>query len=416
MTAEIVSVGTELLLGQITDTNAVSLSQALAEAGIACRHRHTVGDNLDRLVAVLQHSLRNADIVITIGGLGPTEDDLTREGISAALEDPLVEDATIAEHLKQLFTQRGIPWLDRQLHQAMRPENSRAVPNPNGTAPGLICEKDGKVVIAMPGPRGEFIPMLNEQIRPYLETLGGGDRIRSRVVKTCGMGESSVEEKVRPLLQGENPTVAPLAHLGEVHLRITGRSPNAAELDSQLNEMEARIRGSLGDSVFGVDDDTLESAVLQMLRERGETVSVAESCTGGLLGGRLTSVPGSSDVFMGGFITYSNEMKVRMLGVPTQILETSGAVSEECAREMAVGCRFETESDWAVSITGIAGPDGGTPEKPVGLVYIGVADAFGTVVVRNHFIGTREDVRRRSTQAALTLLRRTILRGGCASS
>lgn len=411
MIAEIVSVGSELLLGQITDTNCVDLARALAESGVSCLRRQTVGDNRERLAESLRLALGRADIVITIGGLGPTEDDLTREGIADAIGEELVEDPSLAEEIRTLFERRGLKWLDTQRRQAMLPLCGRALPNPNGTAPGLICEKSGKAIIAMPGPRGEFLPMLENHVRPYLEKHGEGRRIRSRVLRLCGIGESMAEELVRPLLRNENPTLAPLAHLGEVHLRMTAQAATEAEALALLNSFEPKVRECLGDVVFGTDDITLEAAVVEMLREEGKSLAVAESCTGGLLGGRFTSVPGSSDVFIGGFITYRNQMKVRMLGVPEDLLQSHGAVSEECALAMAEGARRTAASDLALSITGIAGPDGGTEEKPVGLVYIAVVDASGARAFRNQFLGGREDVRRRSTQFALTLLRKTLLAG-----
>ncbi|MEP0765461.1 MAG: competence/damage-inducible protein A [Fimbriimonadia bacterium] len=409
MNAEIVSVGTELLLGQIVDAHAPVLGRRLAEIGVGCTHRQTVGDNLQRVTDALRLARSRADVVITIGGLGPTEDDLTREGIAAAFGAPLVHDPTIEQGLRTLFEARGLRWVDSQLRQAMKPEGAEAIPNPNGTAPGLWLEREGKIAIAMPGPRGEFGPMLENHVLPRLSRLSAGVRIVSRVVRVVGIGESVVEEMVRPLLKSENPTIAPLAHLGEVHLRITARSNDSEEIERLLDHAEHELRAILGDAVYGVDETTLQEAVIGILRERNETLACAESCTGGGLGAAITEVPGSSDVFLGGFITYSNDLKQKLLGAPEEVLQRHGAVSEECARAMASGARAATGATWALSITGIAGPTGGTDEKPVGLVFIGIAGPVGVDVVRHRFLGGREDVRRRSRQAALTLLRAKLL-------
>lgn len=409
MNAEIVSVGTELLLGQIVDSHAPVLGRKLAEIGIGCTHRQTVGDNLQRLTDALRLARSRADVVITIGGLGPTEDDLTREGIAAAFDTPLVHDPSIEHGLRTLFETRGLRWVDSQLRQAMKPEGAEVIPNPNGTAPGLWLERDGKIAIAMPGPRGEFGPMLENHVLPRLGRLSAGVRIASRVLRVVGIGESVVEDMVRPLLRSGNPTIAPLAHLGEVHLRITARSADPDEIVRLLDGAEKELRERLRDAVYGVDDTTLQEALIAMLRERGETLACAESCTGGGLGAAITEVSGSSDVFVGGFITYSNELKKKMLGVPEEVLRQYGAVSEECAEAMATGARAATGATWALSITGIAGPTGGTEEKPVGLVFVGIAGPEGAEVHRHRFLGEREDVRRRSRQAALTLLRKKLL-------
>ncbi|GMV38260.1 MAG: CinA-like protein [Fimbriimonadales bacterium] len=412
MNAEIVSVGTELLLGQIVDAHAPVLGRKLAEIGIGCTHRQTVGDNLQRLADALRLARSRADVVITIGGLGPTEDDLTREGIAAAFDAPLVHDPEIERGLRALFEARRLRWVDSQLRQAMKPEGAEAMPNPNGTAPGLWLEREGRIAIAMPGPRGEFGPMLENHVLPRLSRLSAGVRIVSRVVRVVGIGESVVEEMVRPLLKSENPTIAPLAHLGEVHLRITARSSDPEEIRRLLDHAETELRARLGDAVYGVDDTTLQESLVAMLRDRGQTLACAESCTGGGLGAAITEVSGSSDVFLGGFITYSNELKQKLLGVPEEVLERHGAVSEECASAMATGARAATGATWALSITGIAGPTGGTDDKPVGLVFIGIAGPAGVDVRRHQFLGEREDVRRRSRQAALTLLRAKLLEAG----
>ena len=402
MTAEIVSIGTELLLGQIVDTDAAHLAQALPEYGVACHRRQTVGDNLDRRAEALRVAMTRADIVFTIGGLGPTEDDLTRDAIALALEDTLILDEQIAEKLRKLFAYRKLTWTESQLRQAMRPLCAEPIENPNGTAPGLLCRhSSGKVVIALPGPRGEFVPMVEGPIRSFLSSLSTGRVIVSHILKTAGIGEAALEDKVRDLIRGGNPSVAPYAHPGEVHLRITASAPSPAEAEQLIAPLETRLMEILGDAVYGGKDDTLESAVVRELDRRNERLAVAESCTGGGLGERITSVPGSSAAFVGGIISYANEVKEKILGVSKQTLETHGAVSEECAREMAEGVCRALDAHWGISITGIAGPDGGTEKKPVGLVYVGVSGPNGTTVEEYRFRGGREGIRQRSVQMAL---------------
>lgn len=409
MRAETVSVGTEILLGQITDTNAVELGKAFAQCGIVHTHRQTVGDNLERLTEALQLALSRADIVVTIGGLGPTEDDLTRDGIAAALGETMVEDPELVERLKAIFSQRRIVWTSAQTRQAMRPAGSEVLPNPNGTAVGLLCRKEGKTIIAMPGPRAEFVPMLHNHVTPLLAQLGGGETIVSKTLRVVGMGESMIEDKLRDLMASSDPTIAPYAKTGEVHLRLTTKATDTESGLAKLAPLEAAVRERLGQLVYGVDDETLEQAVVALLRTKQAKVSTAESCTGGWLGQRLTSVAGSSDVYVGGVVSYANDVKRNLLGVSQATLDSVGAVSEECARKMAEGCQRLLGSDFAVSITGIAGPGGGTEEKPVGLVFIGLATPLGTRVERFSFPGTRETVRLRSTQSALMLLRLALL-------
>lgn len=414
MTVELVSIGTELLLGQIVDTNAAWLSARLAEVGVGVYRRSTVGDNRERIISALQEALARADGVITIGGLGPTDDDLTREAIATVLGEPLVLDEGEAERIRVFFAARGREATDRQLRQAMRPVSGQPIPNPNGTAPGLYAEWNGKPILALPGPPNEFKPMATEHVLPRLAARTGGRVIRSRVLRLCGVGESDAEAQLHDLIQSENPTLAPLAKLGEVHFRITARADSPTDAEQKIAEMEREVRARLGAYIFGVDETTLEQAVVQRLIEVGQSLVIAESCTGGLLGHRITSVPGSSEVFLGGVVSYSNALKESLLGVPREILETHGAVSEPTAQAMAEGVRVRLGGWWGVGITGIAGPSGGTPEKPVGLVYIGISDPSATVVRSQVFPGDRETVKYRATQYALWLLYKGVTRGGCA--
>ncbi len=409
MQAEIVSVGTEILLGQITDTNAAALGRTLAEYGIRHRWRQTVGDNLDRLTEALQLALSRSDIVFTIGGLGPTEDDLTRDGIARALGVSLIHDEDIERHLRQFFAERNREYLASQNRQASRPEGSEVIKNPNGTAPGLWCARDGKIIVAMPGPRGEFVPMLKGPVSERLAAVAGSEVIQSTVVKVAGMGESQVEEEIRPLLKSDNPTIAPYAKTGEVHLRITASAASREEAQSLIDPVVAEIEGILGAFVYGRDDEGLADSVVALLQQRHLMLAVAESCTGGGLGAMITAVSGASEVFHGGIISYSNDVKMKLLGVWPETLEHRGAVSEECAREMALGAAKATGADCALSITGIAGPGGGSKEKPVGLVYIGCTVQGRVEVEKNLFIGTRETIRDRSAINALVLLRRMLM-------
>lgn len=409
MTAEIVSVGTELLLGQIVDTHAATMARLLADCGITCNRRHTVGDNMDRIVSVLQEALGRADLVVTIGGLGPTVDDLTRDAIAKALGDDLVRIPDMEEKLRKLFSLRKLTWTQSIGRQADKPSSARFIDNPNGSAPGLICEKNGKVVVAMPGPKGEFNPMAAGPVREFLEKLQGGQVIHSRTLRICGMGESHVEELIRPLMDGENPTVAPYAHPGEVHLRVTARASTREEADRLIEPVHRQIAEILGNYLFGTDDTTLEQAVIDLLHQRGATVSVAESMTGGGLGERLTSVNGSSVAFVGGAITYKVDAKSEMLHVEETTLLKHGPVSSEVANEMACGIRDKLETTYGVSITGNAGPTSDVDGKPVGLVFVGIAGPEGCKVEEHQFRGERGDIRRRGSQAALVALRNELL-------
>ncbi len=406
MTAEIVSVGTELLLGQIVDTHAPVMARILAECGIGCMRRSTVGDNRERLVAEIRDALDRADVVVTIGGLGPTVDDLTRDAIAEATGDELVTDYDLLEGLKGFFSGRGLPWVESNGRQAQVPASGAPIDNPNGTAPGLHVTKDGKTVLALPGPKGEFTPMAEGPVREILRELAGDGVIHSRTLRVIGIGESAVEDRVRDLMDGDAPSVAPYAHLGEVHLRLTARAASVAEADAVIDPMESRIRERLGDAVFGVDKTTLEAAVLDRLCECDATLAVAESMTGGELAARLTGVSGMSGTFLGGVVAYTPRVKQAMLGVPGEV--AADPVSEEVARAMAEGVRMRIGATYGIGITGNAGPTADVGDKPVGLVYIAVSGPQGTICAESKYRGTREDIRRRTTQQALTMLREAL--------
>ena len=405
MRAEIVSVGTELLMGQIVDTNAAKLCRGLATLGVAVYRRTTVGDNHGRLLTALRMALDENDVVITIGGLGPTMDDITRDVLAEAMGDTLRHDEEIARRLAAFFRSRNVPLLESNLKQAMVPTQGRSIENPNGTAPGLLFEKDGKIGIALPGPPNEFNPMVENHVLPYLRTKTGSATIFSRVLRVCNMGESMVEDRVKDLMLDDNPSVATYAKTGEVHLRVAARAENPEGAEQLVNARVEQLVQRLGSHIYAFDEEAIESAVVRMLAERDLTVATAESCTGGMLAARITDVAGSSSVFPGGVVTYSNEQKTRLLGVPEAMLAEHGAVSAEVAEAMACGARERFGAEFGIGITGVAGPDGGTPEKPVGLVYMAVAGPSGVCVEKNRFIGIRQDVRYRSTQVALVMLR-----------
>ena len=411
MRAEIVSVGTELLLGQIVDTNAAYLARILSELGVSVYRRVTVGDNMERLVAALKEAIDTSDAVFTIGGLGPTMDDITRDGLAAAFGDTLVQNEEIAEKLREFFKKRGYQMSESNLRQALVPTQGRALDNPNGTAPGLLFEVGGKFGIALPGPPNEFIPLVDNEVVPYVRKITGNiGTIRSLALRVAGVGESAVEERIKSLMLDSNPSVAPYAKLGEVHLRVTAKADTAAQADAMVAERAAQVRAILGDAIYGENDDPLEKAVVTLLRERGQTVATAESCTGGLIAQRITDVAGSSAVFPGGVVAYSNAAKTALAAVPEALISRVGAVSAEVALALAEGARNRFGADYGIGVTGIAGPDGGTPEKPVGLVYLAVAFPGGCEVDHAHYIGSRSVIRHRASQTALNMLRLQILK------
>lgn len=412
MRTELIFTGTELLLGQILNTNARFLAQRLSSLGLDLYYQTTVGDNSGRLAEVLRTALERADLIIVTGGLGPTMDDLTKETVAEALGLPLILDSAVLAEIEGFFISRGKTMPAANRKQAMVPEGSRVIPNERGTAPGVLIEKDGKRIILLPGPPVEMQPMFLNQVAPYLrqKITGRAAVIVSRVIKIWGLGESAAEEKIIDLVTGQdNPTIAFLAPLGEVHIRITAKAGNAEAAYRMIRPLEEEIRRRLGDYIFGFDEDTMESVVGRMLLVRGLTISLAESCTGGLIAKLLTDLPGSSGYLMYGVVSYSNEAKVKLLGVSAATLKKYGAVSGETAGEMAAGVRNIGGTDLALSVTGIAGPGGGTAEKPVGLVYIGFAAGDHVDARKFLFPGDRDTVRRQTANAALNMIRLHLL-------
>ena len=410
MIVELISVGTEILLGNIVNTNAAYLSEKCAALGLSCYYQDVVGDNEERLCETIRTALSRADILLLSGGLGPTQDDLTKEAAAKVMGRQLYLHEESKAAIQNFFEKRGIEITDNNWKQAMMPEGCIVVDNPNGTAPGVIMEQDGKHVILMPGPPNEMIPMFESSIVPYLSKLQDGV-IFSQTVKICGVGESKAETMVQDLIEGQsNPTIATYAKTGEVHLRVTARAEDEKTAKKLVKPMVKELKGRFGSSIYTTEDEvTLEKAVVDLMLANKLTITTVESCTGGLLAARLINVPGVSEVFKSGYITYSNKAKRRLLGIKKNLLVKHGAVSKEVAREMVKGAALVSKADVTVSITGIAGPDGGTEEKPVGLVYIG-CDVCGRITVKEyHFSGERSKIRENTVSAALCLLRECIL-------
>jgi len=411
MVVELVSVGTELLLGNIVNTNARYLSEKCAMLGLSVYYQTTVGDNEERLAEVIKTALNRSDIVILNGGLGPTEDDLTKETCAKVMGLPLVTDQHTEERLKEYYKGRKKEDLpESNWKQAVIPEGAVVFDNGNGTAPGLVVEQNGKTVILVPGPPNELYPMMEKQICPYLQKKNE-EVILSQMVKICGFGESKVEEMILDLIDKQtNPTLATYAKQGEVHLRVTARAATEEEAKKLLKPTVKEIKKRFGEAVYTTDEkETLTDVVVKLLKKHELTVTTAESCTGGLLAGTLVGVPGVSEVFREGFVTYSNKAKRKLLDVSKSTLKKYGAVSAQTAKEMAKGGVFATDADICVAITGLAGPDGATPEKPIGLVYIACYMNDKVHVEEFRFKGDRQKIRERSVVQALDVLRRSIL-------
>ncbi len=427
--AEILCIGTELLLGDVLNTNAHYLSQELAKLGVNCFFHTTVGDNKARIKECLANALARTTIVITSGGLGPTADDLTIECIAELFEAELIMDESILSRIEGFFRERGLEMPRSNAKQALRPEGADLLPNPTGTAPGIIwrirekqLESAGirsipelvgeeRLIITFPGVPYELKRMWEDTATPLLLQRTGGATIYSKELKHFGIGESALAEKFSDLLNGNNPTVAPYAGNGECRLRVTAKAADLQSARNLVDPVIEEIKKRSGVLLYGYDDDTLESVVGEMLKERGMTIASAESCTGGLLSKRLTDIPGSSEYIALNVVTYANSAKENMLAIDPQLLEKHGAVSKECAEAMARGIRSLAKADIAIGITGVAGPGGGTPEKPVGLVYIGLA-AGGQVECRELRLPSRlsrKEIRHRTVNEALNLVRLYLL-------
>ena len=411
MEAEIVSIGDEILLGMIADTNSAYLSDKLANHGVAVRRQTTVGDDLDAITDAVSAASGRADLVIVNGGIGPTADDVTRQAVAAAANAPLRMDDEWLAVIQGKFQRRKVEMPKSNQVQALIPEGATRIFNPSGTAAGFYLMIDGAEVAVFPGVPPELKAMFEQEYLPgLLERAATGRVIVTRSVKCFGLPESLINEKIERLMgPGKNPLVGLLAKDAVISVKVTASAEHERTALAMIDEVKQQVRERLGDYVFGEDDDALQTAVARLLGERGLTLCTAESCTGGLIAERLTEISGSSKYFLGGAVTYSNEMKIDLLGVPERLFGEVGAVSSEVAQAMAEGIRERTGADYGISVTGIAGPAGGTAEKPVGLVYIGIADLTGTQVKELRLSGTREHIRDRAAKHALNLLRLKVM-------
>ena len=410
MTVELICVGTELLLGNIVNTNAAFISEKCAMLGLSMFYQSVVGDNERRLEELLKTAQKRSDVIILCGGLGPTQDDLTKETAAKVMGRSLVEDTRARKEIEEFMAKRSRNVTENNWKQALVPKDSKVLYNPNGTAPGIIMEEGEQRIILLPGPPNELIPMFEEQVYPYLHAIQP-ETICSKMVKLCGIGESSAETKILDLIEGQtNPTVAPYAKTGEVHLRLTAKAASEAEAYQRIVPVEEELKARFGNLIYTDDPTvTLEMAVYELLKAHNLTVTTAESCTGGLLAGRLINVPGISTYLKEGYVTYSNEAKEKLLGVPAEILRQYGAVSSQTAEAMAEGAVKAAGADIGIAVTGIAGPDGGTEDKPVGLVYMSCYCRGKLYTEKNQYTGSRSKIREYSVASALTLLRRAIL-------
>ncbi len=411
MDAEIIAIGTELLLGQSVDTNSSWLARNLARLGFNVFRLGAVGDNERRLAEAIQLALSRSEVVLTTGGLGPTVDDVTRKAVARALQKPLVFHEELAKALEARFKARGLEYAPSNLTQAFLPQGATLVPNPGGTAPGFWCKSGKGHLACLPGVPSEMKSMFEATVEPALRALDPrGTVILSRVYRTTGLAESLLNEKILDLFEGsENPTVAVLAHAEGVDIRLTARADGSEAAVALLDALGKRMTERLPQHIYGWDQDVMETIVGRLLATRNLTLACAESLTGGLVAQRLTQVPGATRYFRRGYVTYSDESKSQLLQVPDSVLRSKGAVSPETALAMARGCRQADGADLGVSTTGIAGPAGGTPEKPVGLVYVGLADEANAWVREFRFSGTRDSIQRKTAQAALEWVRRYCL-------
>lgn len=409
MKAEILAVGTEILMGQIANTNAQYISSMLPNVGIGVYYHDVVGDNPERLRQCIDLALSRSDVVIMTGGLGPTQDDLTKETVAEAVNRKLVLDRETLARMEEFFSKRNRTMTKNNIKQAYFPEGSIIIRNKNGTAPGCIIEENGKTVVMLPGPPSEMKPMFEEYVMPYFAAKSEF-RLESRFLRIFGIGESEVEDRLLDLIEEQtNPTIAPYAKDGEITLRITARYPKDSCCEDIITPVENEIRRRMGDAVYCNDGRSLNEIAASLLMESKMTLAIAESCTGGLLASRLTEIPGISVSLDRALVTYSNRSKVEELGVKQTTLDRYGAVSEQTAREMADGIRRVSSTDLGISVTGIAGPDGGTAEKPVGLVYIALSHKNGVTVKRLDLWGTRTRIRNVTCLHVFDMLRRHLI-------
>jgi len=402
--AEIVSIGTELLLGDIINTNAVFISQKLAALGINCYYHSTVGDNPERINHTLTKALLRSDIVITSGGLGPTVDDVTVASIAETIKRPLVFDSKLLIPIRKYFQKRKVPMPNSVKKQSYIPKGSMTIENKFGTAAGLIMAYNSKLIIALPGPPSELVPMFTEKVMPYLKLkLGNIASLKTRTIKILGLSEGFINEQVKTLLKlkGKTRMGIYIKPGGEVNLKIMSKGSGK---DNQINDIERVIIKKFGPNIYGFDNDEIEHVVGNLLRNRKKTIAIAESCTGGLISSMITDINGSSDYFLGSVVAYNNNIKINQLKVNAEILKKNGAVSCPVAKEMASNVKNMFKTDLSIAVTGIAGPTGGTKTKPVGLVFISVASNKTLCTKKFLFSGTRRDIKLKTAKAALFML------------
>ena len=410
MKAEIIAIGTEILLGDIINLNAQYLAQELAALGIDMYYQQVVGDNEKRIVHAFDEAYNRSDIIITTGGLGPTDDDLTKEVAARYFNKKLLEDQESIEKIKYYFRFREKKMTKNNLKQGLIPEGAITINNNNGTAPGVIIEENNKIMIILPGPPKEMKPMFEETVKPYLKKKADSVLV-SKMIKILGIGESVVADELKDLMDAQtNPTIAPYAKEVGVMLRVTAKANNEEEAIQLIAPIEDKIKEKLGDNVYATEDIAIEDVVAKLLIERNLTISTAESCTGGMIASTLINYPGISEVLLEGAVTYSNEAKHNRLGVKNETLDKYGAVSEETAREMAIGIAKTAKTDVSIVTTGIAGPGGGTEEKPVGLVYVGVYVQGEVTIQKCIFNGNRSRIRLQATMTGLDMLRRILIK------
>jgi nicotinamide-nucleotide amidase len=411
LTAEIIAIGSELLSSSRTDTNSLWLTDQLNRIGIDVKLKTIVGDDDARLEEVVKDAVKRSRVVLTTGGLGPTEDDITRKVVARALGKRLSLDEKVLEEIRERFRSFGIANMpERNSRQAMVIAGAEVLSNPNGSAPGLYLEHEGCAVALMPGPPREMKPMFENHVRARLEKLAGDTRFATRVLRVSGRGESAVDEKIAPIyMKYENPQTTILFNSSEIEIHLKAHGRTEADAEALIDDLSLKIEKELGNSAFSFRGETMEEVVGRRLAMTEFTLAVAESCTGGLIAQRLTSVPGSSKYFIEGVVTYSNDSKTRLLGVDKKLIKEFGAVSQQVARDMARGVRHRAKTDFGLAVTGVAGPGGGTEEKPVGLVYIALADEAHTEHKKLMIPGDRELVRWRASQAALDMLRRRLI-------
>src|SRR5262245_1278183 len=408
--AEIIAIGSELLTPYRTDTNSLWLTERLNSVGIEVKAKTIVGDDESRLEEAIKDALRRSDAIISTGGLGPTEDDITRKVFARVTARQLLLDYDVLQEIRQRFASRGYQMTPNNERQALIPKGATVLPNPNGTAPGIKMNQDGKLIVLLPGPPREMKPMFDDYVRPDLERMSRGIRISTRTLKVTGLGESAMDDLIAPIYRHySNPTTTILFTDSDLEIHLTARAETAERAECLADELAEKLADKLGNYLYSTDGEALEEVVGHRLALKGYTLATAESCTGGLVAERITRVPGSSGYFLGGVVSYTESAKSSLLGVSSELIETRGVVCGDVAEAMARGAKERFGSTIGLSITGIAGPAGGTEQTPVGTVYVGISDDVGTSNRRMILPGGRHLIRWRASQAALEMVRRRYL-------